>query len=654
MFEPHDTRWLLSHFPAANGDADVDLLQVGSGVALMTNMHARREIKQIIFNAQPNYAHGDLHRLKLSDIASHLDVDERTVLPLLPPRTDLAGWFLDEPDQVITRSGYLALVRALHERLRDGVVSTEDFIDKHQITKSTLRRLANESNKILERQGDQNHLGALIEHWRPSYELIFTQGHRESLEDYLKALLQGAQDPVQIDPQRVEGSPPLHFLFHLCTQFIVNKNSSLEGTFRVLPQCVEFVPKVFQRRQQHDLLERLRLGSIDFLSYDSLQQADDAINDPRDSIDEHCKKEAIHVGNGALSRTYFQRLLQSISGTIGESGYAVVNAITPTFSREGVLDLTLLLKDKLDFDMESLTCIDNVLISRELRLHIEAEVEETAKQNARDNWPKPGRKKGPVLVSDFSEHSKSGVSPEILRKLLGSKAEAAVEQAYNGVIHRLQDAAISEFSQFWSERVMGKALLYRRGIESLEDQKLRDDLSAALIEYMLDTILPDNIKRAEAKGLFEGARLEQELPRLAKACETVKTQTTSADKRLSEIYDALGALAQRLNPDLTSENVPQRRKPGLLHELTQSMQKDENGPRLFLTLLVILLATRKDGMIYATGKFAPRLLKQLRNIVDREQLASLTKWKDAAKSGSMSKQDHIDMRQMAETAILDI
>jgi hypothetical protein len=77
-------------------------------------------------------------------------------------------------------------------------------------------------------------------------------------------------------------------------------------------------------------------------------------------------------------------------------------------------------------------------------------------------------------------------------------------------------------------------------------------------------------------------------------------------------------------------------------------QKASDGPVLFLMLVIVLFAKRYDGVVYATGKFAPKLLKQLKGNMTEEQYQTVEKWKEAAKTSSLTAEDRADMVRMAE------
>jgi hypothetical protein len=73
---------------------------------------------------------------------------------------------------------------------------------------------------------------------------------------------------------------------------------------------------------------------------------------------------------------------------------------------------------------------------------------------------------------------------------------------------------------------------------------------------------------------------------------------------------------------------------------------------LFLMLVIVLFAKHHDGVVYATGKFAPKLLKELKGKMESEQYGQVEKWKEAAKTSSLTAEDRADMVKMAEAKVV--
>jgi hypothetical protein len=79
------------------------------------------------------------------------------------------------------------------------------------------------------------------------------------------------------------------------------------------------------------------------------------------------------------------------------------------------------------------------------------------------------------------------------------------------------------------------------------------------------------------------------------------------------------------------------------------MQKPKtDAPLMFLSLVLVLFSRNHPGVIYATGKFAPKLLKQLKAQLSSEDYEEAERLKELAKTGKLAKDDRDRMVHMAE------
>jgi hypothetical protein len=91
----------------------------------------------------------------------------------------------------------------------------------------------------------------------------------------------------------------------------------------------------------------------------------------------------------------------------------------------------------------------------------------------------------------------------------------------------------------------------------------------------------------------------------------------------------------------------EEKKHALLSDMTAAMAKDEDAPRLFISLLIILYSSYHPSVLYATGKYVPKLLKALKPDIEAEQAKWLEEVKDAIKAGKATQEMKISMRKLA-------
>lgn len=243
----------------------------------------------------------------------------------------------------------------------------------------------------------------------------------------------------------------------------------------------------------------------------------------------------------------------------------------------------------------------------------------------------------------------SQIPPEnpLLHDMIKIKStERSLDSAFSTRISELEKQNEVEFGNFWVERVVTRTVIYTEGLSTVEDEKLRNQLSELLAQYLQKELIPDTISKATSQGILLSRKTRKNVQKLESALGVGSMDVT-----------ALTASLDKFNHKQTIEaptgSSLDESKATMLGDMARRMQKQKksDGPLLFLTLVVFLFAKHNAGVVYATGKFAPRLLKQLKTVLDAEQYAQLEAWKEAAKAGTLSAEDREAMKQMVEARI---
>lgn len=235
----------------------------------------------------------------------------------------------------------------------------------------------------------------------------------------------------------------------------------------------------------------------------------------------------------------------------------------------------------------------------------------------------------------------------VLQDLIKDRTvERALEDSFAAQLLQLEKQNEVEFAGFWTDRVTTRAAIYTEGLTAIEDEKLQGQLSELLAQYVQKDFVPDAIAKATLQGLLLSRKTRKNIQKLESALGTdnmdVSSLTASLDKfnKKQSIEAPSGATLEASKETMLSDMVRRMQK-----------QKKSDGPLLFLTLVVFLFSKYNAGVVYATGKFAPKLLKQLKRVLKPEQHAQLEAWKEAAKAGTLTAQDRGDMQKMVEAQV---
>lgn len=216
----------------------------------------------------------------------------------------------------------------------------------------------------------------------------------------------------------------------------------------------------------------------------------------------------------------------------------------------------------------------------------------------------------------------------------------ACDEHFWTIIASLETNSDAALSTFWLERVECKVQLYNSGLASITDSKLQSQLSELLASYIQKELVPNSIAKARTQHLILSRKSKKNISRL-------ESTIAAADPTLPTLLPALSKFLSKQAIPLPSIPSLSAHKAAMQADMLRRIQKPSTpAPVAFLTLIVALFAKYYDGVVYATGKFAPRMMKQLRERVGEEGYARLEGWKEGAKGGRLSGEDRVGMGGM--------
>ena len=237
-------------------------------------------------------------------------------------------------------------------------------------------------------------------------------------------------------------------------------------------------------------------------------------------------------------------------------------------------------------------------------------------------------------------HQENATNSDHLKRAMWITSAKDADSEFWEELSQLESKNEEDFSQFWIDRVTGRIAVYTAGLSTIEDAKLRSQLSELLCSYLQKELIPESIVRARSQGL---TRSRKTMKNLQKFQSSVKQKTAD----LPSLVTATEKFNKKQSIQGPDENTITELKNTQVQDMIRKMQKQSEGPVLFLTLVVVLLARERQNLVYATGKFAPKLMKQLKTLLKMEDYEQLEKWKDLAKAGSLTADDKERMKAMA-------
>ncbi|KAI9819164.1 MAG: hypothetical protein M1827_007320 [Pycnora praestabilis] len=558
-------------------------------------------------------------------------------------------------DIFFTRPRYQGLLDALQSQSRKGPVHKADFIEKNQISMNALNRLIDEGCLLVGQSDRDLRWNGMINSRGLNEDIFCSTEYLIAVEAEILSRIKGAQQPERLEPDSLYGSPPTELVIQIAKDIIRQNMDGVSGIIKADLGVVHFLPTQYLIERREKLLRDLSTGTINWLKYADLEELGLETENVRSYLVNQLKERAVLLGQTAISVNYIEQLESVAAAELDEHGFTLVKSVDFGLSTDDEEALRSLVKENItdsrtgQNDDGEVKVLGEYLVLGTLLKGFATEIKETAMTEALEAWGRVGKIDFPwAAIIEAEELKRLNFDAQLLQLLLeGARAES--DAAFHEEIVRLEGEAIAQFNTLWLDRVVARVQIYREGIEVMDDSKLRGELLGVLQENIARDIIPDTIRRAQDRRLDRGKGLNSGLETL-RISLFVKAGAAPPEKSFTTSLNALKRFNSKQGIEWLNEDGLKAKKAVLVDDMVKAMSRDDDGPRLFLTLILVLLAASRPGIVYATGKFAPKLLKQLRGLVGSAQYLRLGEIKDIVREGRITAELKAEMRGIALNA----
>jgi len=589
-------------------------------------MHFRRRVAQ------------ESERISVDKLADDLDVDTDTLRQLVwshPALTLLSA----DSRSVVTVKERETLLRKLCNHLSGGVIRSSAFAADNKIDEHCVAALMEDVDG--EMVVSDGHI------FRKTYEQRVTEKISGLLRQSLSNLL-----PVDVVSQELPGAPPTWFILRVLRHVLKSGNLTDAYLIKENSKGASCHPKQLIEQNRDVVINDLQSGKLMYANlrefqadfpefYSTVEEAERYVRDT-------AKVTMVDVFAISVAREHIMvnDAMQSLIKN-GSVDITDVLGAFPEHLRSSVWD-DIECDIIKSFEKETETQarrVGNFLVKPEI---YDSELDllfDYAEAEAQSQWQQLREK--PEKDVKFSLTNITGritQDQRVLGALAKETATAkAIEERFWATISRQEAENEVHFCEFWTDRVQSRFQIYAEGLAAVEDEKLRDQLSETLVLHAQKELIPETMAKARSQGLVLSRRSRKNL--MAKELVEMDNPTTIAG-----VLVALKKLNKKQGMEPVDSEKMQDAKQAMIGDMVRRMQKQKksDGPVLFLTLVLVLFAKQHHGVLYATGKFAPRLLKQLKSTLPAEQHEQMEKWKEAAKTSSLTAEDRAAMKLMAE------
>ncbi|KAK7552305.1 hypothetical protein IWX49DRAFT_595717 [Phyllosticta citricarpa] len=647
MFTTEDVRELLGAFPDANkslseqhGTGRPALVRSASGDGFIQTDKLVQKVQEVL-EAEKKA------RISASALASSFDVDRNSLLEVLRGSTPESSEFTFSRDctELISLEEASRLQKTLSDMVSRHAVRVLDFSQSHDVSPESLFRLSRLGASLSDPIDDSKRLFEIHRgqaDWKDAY--VYSPEARANAMATTKSSLKRAGQASEVVKLPKEGylAPP-------SLQFIIDSLSALDGQLTEQDDEITFTPTSYLIRQRDERLKALVEGLVSSVSLQWLvgllpQQFPDIMSAEkfvRRTYGEH----VVIFFDTAFSRLSFEQLYQAKIKELREKG--IINSSDPfnELSHNANLEATMNLHTRVletarqDEEGTMAEGTFPYLIRVKLYMSILDDASDAMVQHAHKLYPTTDD-----LVIDIPSllqptASRFSLSQPLFHILLRCGLESTAKSAFASTITSLDVETDKIFATFWHDRLVSRVEVYVAGASSIPDEKLRSQLQDVLRDYITKELVPDVVGRAEAKNLIRSAKAKRQVGKLQ---ALLQTQAKDLEAALSSLHKFGTKFAV---PPMDAAALSAR-KDALVAELTRGVAKDKDAPRLFLTCVVLLWARRSEGVVYATGKFAPKLLKLFKGALDEGVYEKLEGIKDKVKQGALEDADRVELRKL--------
>jgi hypothetical protein len=220
--------------------------------------------------------------------------------------------------------------------------------------------------------------------------------------------------------------------------------------------------------------------------------------------------------------------------------------------------------------------------------------------------------------------------------------QKSLEESFSTDLTRLESENDIAFSMSWLDRVSSRISLYTTGLTSISDTKLHAQLSSLLAAYIQTDLLPDTLAKARTQHLIMSRKTRKNIAKLESATSGLKS-----NEDLDAILSCLNKFTSKQNISEPTPSSLTQYKDLMIQDMIRRSTKSSkpNDPLLLLTLIIVLHARHYEGVMYATGKYAPKIMKGLKEKVGENVYEKLEGWKEDVRTGRLGSEERSVIRE---------
>ena len=476
---------------------------------------------------------------------------------------------------------------------------------------------------------------------------------RERFADNVLTLSRNV-DITQKDARELPGSPPLWLVLRHLKQHTKSQDFADELFIREAPTHIRCQSKKLKSYSMSALAQGLLTGKQSYLDLrDPLRECPeiyDSIDEIRNEFESLPDVEV--VDSYAISEKWFIAFQDSIMQRLQHEGLInVTQQLSQEFPEALLSHVTRKVEQFLLTAVQQqpgseIRYISGFLVTGERYNESRNTLLDLSKQNATSQWEH--LQSNPATDIKFSIPAITATIPPtqpFLPIFINEKpTEKALEEIFTTTLLTHESANEIAFATFLTDRALSRLQCHTVALNIISETTLHTQLSSLLATHAQKDLLPDTLSKARSQNQVLSRKTRKNVQKFESALQ-------AATPEISSIVSVIDKFVKKQGIDTSTSHTSSSEQTkhttmADLHRRLQKPPKAGDNPAVFLTLVILLHAKHYDGVLYATGKYAPKVMKLLKEKLDEEAYKELERWKDAAKSGSLTVEDREGMVKM--------
>ncbi|KAK6522074.1 hypothetical protein TWF281_002643 [Arthrobotrys megalospora] len=570
------------------------VIPVKSGGGVCSRAYIIKGLNQLIDDGKD--------RITFNEASKRLDVDDKYVSAIIATLSE-DEWGVNGRE-IIPKQPFAQLENTLRNQLASKVITVITYTREQDITLEFLKKLVG----YLEREWD------LKVRWLGG-RYIYSQKFFEEVIEEVKEEVQDVEIPVEFEEIAVVkgGNWPVEFGQRVLAD--VGKDGDVDGVW----MGSTFVPTVYKVRRQDEVVEMLKRDGVVGVKVVKRGYIDRAEEFLKEKVG-----EVLLLKENYVTNEWLEGIEKTAEKEVEDTGVVDFRELASKLTPEEQTNVQERFRKK---QTRKLLEHGGCLVAKELTDEMLKASLAYAKEDAEVAWAATEKGRPMALASGLSWRSLSmslvKENAEVPQAVLDSIAQSMLPKISVKYVERvgeLRETANAAARVYFVDKVYLRFVVNSAAIEKIQDAGVQEKLAQDLAVYYQKIIGDGLTKLRDRVADTQSQRMNE---RIEDAISSVKNVFSSDDIKpmagLHVIQQELESLMKDIGVNRATEEAEEGKEAvtakiaEMRRELKTQLEKASDLSLMLLVVLILLFSEHEGGILRATGKYAPKILKQLRH-----------------------------------------